>query len=303
MSNSSLATYQCWSPNYSSRNGSKITHIVIHHTAFVCDIKTLGNVFLPISRQASSTYGIGNDGTIGQFVDEAYRPWTTSNWIIDQKAITIEVSNSAAGGDWPVGERAMDALVKLCADICERNGIEKLYFDGTKEGSNLHAHKWYASTACPGPYLYSKFPEICERVNRLLDGATSKPSPIPSGNIYRVQVGAFRLKGNAEKLAKELKDKGYSNIIKQVGNLYKVQCGAFGVKENADKLLAELQGKGYSAIIAEDEHTSTSLAQYTDEQLAQMVWQGKFGSGAARIQALGSRYAAVQALVNKGIGR
>ena len=31
--------------------------------------------------------------------------------------------------------------------------------------------------------------------------------------IYRVQVGAFKSKGNAEKLVKELKTKGYQAII------------------------------------------------------------------------------------------
>ena len=36
-----------------------------------------------------------------------------------------------------------------------------------------------------------------------------------SGKIFRVQVGAFSNKANAERLAKELKGKGYSTIIKE----------------------------------------------------------------------------------------
>lgn len=40
------------------------------------------------------------------------------------------------------------------------------------------------------------------------------------------------------------------------------------------------------------------LAKYTDEQLADMVLDGKFGSGDARKKALGSRYIAVQTIVN-----
>ena len=36
-----------------------------------------------------------------------------------------------------------------------------------------------------------------------------------SGKMYRVQVGAFSSKTNAEKLAKELQSKGYSTIIKE----------------------------------------------------------------------------------------
>ena len=34
-----------------------------------------------------------------------------------------------------------------------------------------------------------------------------------AGKIYRVQVGAFKQKANAEKLANELKSKGYQAII------------------------------------------------------------------------------------------
>ena len=41
----------------------------------------------------------------------------------------------------------------------------------------------------------------------------------------------------------------------------------------------------------------------TDEELARRVWAGEFGNGDARKAALGSRYSAVQALVNQGIGK
>ena len=41
------------------------------------------------------------------------------------------------------------------------------------------------------------------------------------------------------------------------------------------------------------------LSDYTDEQLAQKVIEGEFGNGEARRKALGSRYDAVQKLVNQ----
>lgn len=49
-------------------------------------------------------------------------------------------------------------------------------------------------------------------------GLPSKPKPQPvsapkSNKLYRVQVGAFADKGNAERLAAELKSKGYAAII------------------------------------------------------------------------------------------
>ena len=45
------------------------------------------------------------------------------------------------------------------------------------------------------------------------------------------------------------------------------------------------------------------LDKYSDEELAKMVWQGKFGNGEERKQKLGVRYDKIQNLVNKGIGK
>lgn len=41
----------------------------------------------------------------------------------------------------------------------------------------------------------------------------------------------------------------------------------------------------------------------SDEELARRVWTGEFGNGDTRRQKLGSRYNAVQALVDKGVGK
>ena len=71
-----------------------------------------------------------------------------------------------------------------------------------------------------------------------------------TGKLYRVQVGAFSVKANAEKLVNELKQKGYTAITYQAENkLYRVQVGAFSVKANAEKLANELKQKGYNTII------------------------------------------------------
>ncbi|MBU5313040.1 N-acetylmuramoyl-L-alanine amidase [Tissierella carlieri] len=67
--------------------------------------------------------------------------------------------------------------------------------------------------------------------------------------LYKVQVGAFSVKANADNLANELKAKGYSPIVVTVGGLYKVQVGAFSVRANADALANELRAKGYDAIV------------------------------------------------------
>lgn len=168
MSNSALVDYMYFSPNYSSRLTHKITKITIHHTAGVSSVEGLGSVFADKNRQGSANYGIGSDGRIGLYVDEKYRAWTSSSPDNDRRAVTIEVSNDSVGGNWHVSDWCFNRLIDLCVDICKRNGIKKLIFTGDASG-NLTMHKYFAPTACPGPYLESKFPEIAQRVNNRLE--------------------------------------------------------------------------------------------------------------------------------------
>lgn len=173
MSNSALVDYVRKSPNYSSRNGNRIDRISIHHMAGNLSVETCGAVFAPSSRQASSTYGIDSIGRVGLYVDEAYRPWTTSSKANDQRAVTIEVADNKIGNGWGCSNAAMAKLVLLCADICRRNGIKKLVYTGNTNG-NLTLHKWFAATDCPGAYLESQMPTIASEVNKLLaSGATT----------------------------------------------------------------------------------------------------------------------------------
>ena len=168
MSNSSLVSYTKLSPNCSPRT-EKITKITIHHAAIVnVSLAGLGNGFAKPSREASSNYGIDCNGNIGMFVEEKNRAWTSSNKDNDNRAVTIEVANSSGAPDWKISDKALAALINLCVDICKRNGIKKLNFTGDKNG-NLTMHKYFAATACPGPYLESKFPYIAEQVNKLLN--------------------------------------------------------------------------------------------------------------------------------------
>ena len=63
--------------------------------------------------------------------------------------------------------------------------------------------------------------------------------------MYKIQIGAYRQKSNAQKMAAKLKKAGIPATIITAGGLMKVQCGAFSVKANADKRLAEVKKKGF----------------------------------------------------------
>lgn len=168
MGNSSLVNYTKISPNKNSPRNKPITKITIHHMAGNLSVEACGNIFASPSRQASSNYGIGSDGRVGLYVDEKDRSWCSSSPENDHQAITIEVANSGGAPDWKVSDAALKKLIELCADICRRNGIKKLNFTGNKSG-NLTMHKMFAATACPGPYLESKFPYIANEVNKMLN--------------------------------------------------------------------------------------------------------------------------------------
>lgn len=253
---SSLATLHMWSPNHYNGRKYSITKLTIHHVAGKLKAATIGNIFLNPSRKASSTYGIGYDGEIAQYVDEADAPWTSSNYDNDNRAITFEVSNSATGGDWPVSDAALESLIKLCVDCVQRNpGIKEINFTGDKTG-NLTMHKWFAATACPGPYLESKFQYIAEEINRRL-GTTEKveapetPVEKPEATVlYRVQVGAYTKLVYAQAQAQKVTAAGFATyLVKADDGLYKVQAGAYAKAANAQSQVAKLKAAGFNAFV------------------------------------------------------
>ena len=109
---------------------------------------------MPAARKASANYCIGNDGKIGQSVLECNRPWTSSSAWNDNQAVTIEVSNSSRDGEWPISKAAYSALIDLCVDICQRNDIKTVNYNGTKHGV-LTEHRMFVATTCPGPYIHN----------------------------------------------------------------------------------------------------------------------------------------------------
>lgn len=169
MSNSPLATYTKISPNSTNPRNHVIDTITIHHIAGVLTAKEIANLanFTDPKYESSCNYAVGNDGNIALIVEEKNRSWCTSNRENDHRAITIEVSNSVKGDPWPVSDKALEATINLCVDICKRNGIEKINYTGDKTG-NLTMHKWFAATGCPGPYLSEKFPYIANEINKRL---------------------------------------------------------------------------------------------------------------------------------------
>lgn len=66
---------------------------------------------------------------------------------------------------------------------------------------------------------------------------------------YRIQVGLFRNYANAERLAGELENLGYTVSIVKMGNYYAVLVGNFQELERAERIEKILQEDGYETLI------------------------------------------------------
>ena len=163
-----------------------------------CSVETLGNIFAPTSRQASSNYGVGVDGRIGMYVEEKNRSWCTSSAANDHRAITIEVASDTTE-PYAVRDNVFAALLDLVTDICKRNGIKKLVWSTNKtdrvnhkNGCNMTVHRDYANKSCPGKYLYDRHGEIAAEVNKRLGADEPKvetpatTSAIKKGDVVSI---------------------------------------------------------------------------------------------------------------------
>ena len=254
MSNSALVNYTKISPNRTSPRKNKIDTITIHCVVGQCSVETLGAIFAPSSRQASSNYGVGYDGRFGMYCEEKDRSWCSSSAANDNRAITIEVASDTTE-PYAVNDKAYAALLDLVTDICRRNGIKKLVWSTKKServnhlnGCNLTVHRDYANKSCPGNYLYERQGAIAAEVNKRLGASAAEPETPSSGTdtLYKVQTGAFKQKSNAQALEKKLKAAGFDTYVVNTGGYYKVQVGAFSKKANAEAMLAKLKAAGYS---------------------------------------------------------
>ena len=202
--NSPLVAYTKISPNRTKNRNHAIDTITIHCVVGQCSVETLGNVFAPESRQASSNYGVGVDGRIGMYCEEKDRSWCSSNATNDHRAITIEVASDTTH-PYAAKDVVYNALIELVADICKRNGIKKLLWKADKsligqvDKQNMTVHRWFANKSCPGDYLYERHGDIANKVNAIL-GAAEAPAETPA--TTGLQATALKGLSNADAIKK-----------------------------------------------------------------------------------------------------
>ena len=239
--NSSLVSYTKLSPNHSGQRTHSIDRITPHCVVGQCSVETLGNIFLPTSRQASCNYGIGVDGRVGMYVEEKNRSWCSSSNVNDQRAVTIECASDTTE-PYAFKDVVYQTLITLCTDICKRNGKKKLLWLGDKDKTLsyepksdemvLTVHRWFANKSCPGSWMYARMGDLAAKVTAQLGGGASEdteadyPEKLTEG-YYRVrkawsdsksQKGAYKILSNAKKCADA--NPGYSVFDNNGVNIY-----------------------------------------------------------------------------------
>ena len=215
--NSKLVSYTKLSPNHSGQRTHSIDRITPHCVVGQLSCESICGCFTSPSRQASCNYGIGKDGRISLCVEEKNRSWCSSSNANDQRAVTIECASDMSE-PYAMNNAVYNSLVKLCIDICKRNGKKKLLWLGSKDKCLnytpksdemvLTVHRWFANKSCPGNWLYSRLGELATKVTTELSGSTPSDGKKPVTQMYRVrkswsdaksQIGAYKILDNAKK--------------------------------------------------------------------------------------------------------
>ncbi len=197
--NSSLVSYTKLSPNHSGQRTHSIDRITPHCVVGQLSAESICGCFTSTSRQASCNYGIGTDGRISLCVEEKNRSWCSSSNANDQRAVTIECASGKAE-PYAMNDKVYASLIKLCTDICRRNGKKKLLWLGDKSTTLNYApksdemvltvHRWFANKSCPGNWLYARLGDLAARVTANLCGSnTASTNNQTSGfTSYRARV-------------------------------------------------------------------------------------------------------------------
>ena len=271
--NSSMVVYSKLSPNHSGQRTHSIDRITPHCVVGQCTAEGLGEWFEKQSTQASSNYGIDRDGRVALYVEEKNRSWCSSSNDNDQRAITIECASDTTE-PYAFRDVVYQTLIKLCIDICKRNGKNKLIWFGDKDKTLnyspqsgemiLTVHRWFANKSCPGNWMYARMGDLASKVTAALGGSGSSDGD-----------GGSTSKGTQ---ASVLKDLSEADAIKKVGALFTADQKKSGI----------LASVSLAQFILESGYGKSELAQNANNifgmkcSLSGNTWSGSSWDGKSK---------------------
>ena len=201
-------------------------------------------------------------------LDVSGRVKDSNNWGAD---VHIPIHTNAGGGD---------GTLVMCFTGCASNKYVKSVYnavasvspgkdDGIKERTDL-AETTGTKAMCV--YVECEFHDtngswidkntdalgkaiakgICTAEGKSFSDATVIEKPSTTTGLYKVQVGAYAEKENAEAMVKRVKSKGFEAFAYQSGKVYKVQAGAFKDEKNAETLACKLAKSEFDTYVYKD---------------------------------------------------
>ena len=179
-------------------------------------------------------------------------------------------------------------LIKLCVDICKRNGKKKLIWFGDKDKTLnyspksdemiLTVHRWFANKSCPGNWLYARLGDLASKVTAQLGGAASTPAGESQTPVSKFPAVPFTVKVIIDDLNYRSEPSMNGKVNGQTGKgvftIMEVRDGWGRLKSGAGWIY--LENPSYCTI----GNTSSSAVKTTTKSvdtLAREVIQGKWG--------------------------
>jgi N-acetylmuramoyl-L-alanine amidase CwlA len=172
----------------------RASRIVVHNTANDASARNEISYMIGNNQEVSFHYAV-DDKEVVQGIPENRNAWHCgdgANGKGNREGIAIEICYSKSGGNRFT--QAEKNAVDLIADILKRYGWGV---------AQVTKHQDYNGKYCPHRTLDMGWDRFIKMIEAKM-----------SNKLYRVQVGAFANKANADRLCKELKVKGYSAFVK-----------------------------------------------------------------------------------------
>ena len=170
------------------------SRIVVHNTANDASARNEISYMISNNQEVSFHYAV-DDKEVVQGIPENRNAWHSGdgeNGKGNREGIAIEICYSKSGGDRFA--QAEKNAADLIADILKRYNWDV---------GKVTKHQDYSGKYCPHRTMDMGWDRFIKMIEAKM-----------STKLYRVQVGAFSNKSNADKLVNELKSKGYSAFVK-----------------------------------------------------------------------------------------
>lgn len=228
---------------------------------------TIHNTANDASAKAEISYMIGNNNQVSfhDAVDDvrvvrgiehnrnAWHSGDGANGYGNRNTIGIEICYSLSGGNRFI--QAEKNAAWYVAYLMKQYGWG---FDRIND-CRIGTHQNRSGKYCPHRTLDMGLNRFWDMVR--VEYAKQTGTTTDSVKLYRVQLGAYKYKANANKKALELNTKGIDTYVINVNGLYKVQCGAYQNAENARKRAKELNAIGCDTYIAGLEESGKAVKQ------------------------------------------